>query len=83
MASNKGEILNPFEHALKRPDTYIGSAKTTMAKVWIFDDANESAKLKNIKYNIGLFNIVREIVSNAIDNVWGLQRNLQIPLSKK
>lgn len=69
--ASKGARLNPFEHALKRPDTYIGSAKTSVTNgVWLFNDENENAIQKTIRYNPGLFNIAREIISNAIDNVW-------------
>ena len=68
--NSKAKRLNPFEHALKRPDTYIGSAKTVSSDVWIFDNLSTTAVQKKIKYNPGLFNIVREILSNAIDNVW-------------
>lgn len=46
MSSKKGKRLNPFQHALTRPDTYIGSIKTTTKEVWIFhsttnDDVEE------------------------------------------
>ncbi len=67
---SKGKRLNPFEHALKRPDTYIGSAKTIDSKIWVFDSESKTAVQKEIAFNPGLFNIVREILSNVIDNVW-------------
>lgn len=69
-SKGKGKRLNPFQHALKRPDTYIGSAKTVSTNVYLFDDSLGTAVLKKCQYNPGLFNIVREILSNAIDNVW-------------
>jgi len=81
MATTKGKRLNPFQHALKRPDTYIGSAKTTTSTVWIFDDETGTAVQKRIRFNPGLFNIVREILSNAIDNVWRSKEN-DTPLKK-
>ena len=67
---SKGQRLNPFQHALKRPDIYIGSSKTVNSEVWIYDDESSSASFQRIRYNPGLFNIVREILSNSIDNVW-------------
>ena len=70
MSTVKRNRLNPFQHALKRPDTYIGSAKTVTSNIWIFDDEEKIAVQKKIANNSGLFNIVREILSNAIDNVW-------------
>lgn len=71
---SKGEILNPFQHALKRPDLYIGSVATKKEYVWVYDEENECGIQKLINYNPGLFNIVREILSNAIDNVWRSER---------
>lgn len=68
--SKKSQRLNPFQHALKRPDTYIGSAKTISTEVWLYDDETSTSIQKKIRYNPGLFQIVREILSNAIDNVW-------------
>lgn len=68
--SKKSQRLNPFQHALKRPDTYIGSAKTVSIETWLYDDESSTAQLKKIRYNPGLFQIVREIISNSIDNVW-------------
>ena len=52
---------------LKRPAPFIGAVKTVQNKRWVFDD---QAELKTVFYNPGLFGIVREIASNAIDNVW-------------
>ena len=68
--TSKGKRLNPFEHALKRPDTYIGSTKTISAETYIYDDEENRAVKKMIDFNPGLFNIIREILSNVIDNVW-------------
>lgn len=70
MSSNKGEILNPFEHAYKRPDAYIGKIKSVSEKIWLYDETTNLALPESAVYNTGLFNIIREIVSNAIDNVW-------------
>ena len=63
-----GKRLNPFEHALLRPDTYIGSTVTGEADKWLFE--NDKAVYRPMLYNNGLYQIVREIVSNSIDNVW-------------
>ena len=62
--------LNPFEHALKRPDVYIGSVKTTLTQEWVFDKKTATIKTRRIKYNPGLVRIFVEILSNAIDNKW-------------
>ena len=62
--------LNPFEHALKRPDVYIGSVKTSTANEWVFDKKTSSIAKRLIKYNPGLVRIFVEILSNAIDNKW-------------
>ena len=80
---SKGARLNSFQHALLRPDTYIGNVKTQITKVWVFNDELNSAILKNVRYNIGLFNIVREIISNSIDNVWRSKEESPDNLVKK
>lgn len=48
MTSKTGKRLNPFQHALQRPDTYIGDCETTIKEVLVFinpkekeDDENE------------------------------------------
>lgn len=79
--SKKGEVLHPFEHALKRPDTYIGSSKTFKKEMWIWDSEKNVGTLKTIKFNQGLFNIVREICSNAMDNKWRSE-GTNTPLTK-
>ncbi len=71
----KGKRLNPYQHCLLRPDMYLGSTLTTVIDAWItILDPNSPGcyitTLKKIRHNPGLFNIIRETVSNAIDNVW-------------
>lgn len=73
--STKGERLNPFDHALKRPDMYIGSIKTVKLETDTLKSGEKSVSKETIKYNPGLFHIIREIVSNAIDNKWRSERN--------
>ena len=65
--------LNPFEKARLRPTMYIGSINNRKKSVWIYDDEQNLVVMKEMTYNSGLFNIVREIMSNAIDNVWRSQ----------
>lgn len=67
---SRGKRLNPFEHVLQRPDTYIGSINTVEKDVWIYNKDSKVMELKKIPYNSGLFNIIREIGSNCIDNKW-------------
>ena len=68
--SRSAQRLNPFEHALKRPDVYIGSVKTLTTKEWVFDKKTSTIAKRLIKYNPGLVRIFVEILSNAIDNKW-------------
>ena len=63
-----GQRLNPFQHALKRPDAYIGSVKTTQIETYVFE--GDRVSTRNATYNVGLMNIIREIGSNCIDNKW-------------
>ena len=73
--SSSGKHLNQFEHALKRPDTYIGSVETSRSEMWVFDEAQQEIQKKTIKYNPGLLRIFIEILSNAIDNKWRSDQN--------
>ena len=67
--SKKGERLNEIEHLLRRPDMYIGSIVTEKNhEMFLWSDEKESMIWSSIKYNPGLFNIIREIGANAIDN---------------
>ena len=66
----KGKRLNPFEHALQRPDTYIGSIVTIDKNIHLYDDTTETMVERKIRFNPGLFSIIREIGSNCIDNKW-------------
>jgi len=77
-----GERLNPFEHALLRPDAFIGSIDTKKIETYFLDiDApqGEQISIKEAFYNRGLFNIIREIGSNCIDNRWRSEKR-KIPM---
>ena len=66
----KGKRYNPFQAVRNRPDWAIGSPITVKDDKWIYSEENNAMVLKNITFNSGLFNIIREIGSNAIDNKW-------------
>lgn len=78
-----GERLNPFEHALLRPDAYIGSIDTKKLETYFLNiDAPQGEhpiSIKEVFYNRGLFNIIREIGSNCIDNRWRSEKK-NIPM---
>lgn len=80
--ANKGQRLNPFEHALIRPDTYIGSINNVEKEVWIYNTETKLMEMKTIQYNPGLYNIIREIGSNCIDNKWRSERTESTPMTK-
>lgn len=65
-----GRRLNPFEHALKRPDVYIGSVRTVEQEEWCFCTKTGTIQRRTVKYNPGLVRLFIEILSNAIDNNW-------------
>ena len=44
MSSKKGKRLNPFQHALLRPDTYIGSVTTVTKEIWVYEDVGGSGE---------------------------------------
>ena len=66
----KGKRYNPFQAVRNRPDWAIGSPFTVKDDKWIWSEENGMMVVKNITFNNGLFNIIREIGSNAIDNKW-------------
>lgn len=74
-SDGSGEILGTFKHALKRPDTYIGSVRTSNTSMYIFDEESKTAKLKTIKFNPGLYQLIKEVGSNAIDNKWRSEKS--------
>ena len=61
--------LTQYEHILKRPDTYVGSDKETVAKMWVMEEGKEHFTEKEITYVPGLYKIFDEILVNAADNV--------------
>lgn len=63
-----GKRLNPFQHALIRPDTYIGSIVTKNVIAYTLDEGIVATR--EVVNNVGLMNIIREIGSNVIDNGW-------------
>lgn len=69
MSEKKGKRLNSFQHCLQRPDTYIGSIETVEEEKHVAEEGGEVVK-KLVQFNNGLFNIIREIGSNCIDNKW-------------
>lgn len=83
----KGQRLNPFQAVRKRPDWAIGSPITIKDDKWVWSDENKMMILKNITFNNGLFNIIREIGSNAIDNKWRSEKEQKndpdVPTMKK
>jgi DNA topoisomerase II len=63
-----GKWLNPFQQALLRPDTYIGSCETHEEVMFVYE--NDAIVRKKISYNHGLLQLPTETLSNAIDNKW-------------
>ena len=60
--------MNPREHILHRPDTYIGSTRSKLVEDYVADSEFKITK-KNIEYPPGILRIYVEALSNAIDNV--------------
>ena len=58
--------LGKIDHALKRPEMYIGPVKTTERDMYIVHENKIEEML--INYNPGFIRIFIEILSNAVDN---------------
>ncbi len=83
MSSKKGKVLSQFKQVYHRPDTWVGSVKTSKCEKWVWDFDEKKAVQKKIRFNPGLFNIIREIGSNAIDNKWRSEKDSDSPAMKK
>lgn len=59
--------LDQIEHALKRPDMYIGNATLIQQKMWVWDSP-EGMNQRDISFVPGLYKIFDEILVNAADN---------------
>jgi DNA topoisomerase-2 len=66
---SEGKRLNAFQHIAQRSETYISSIITENRSVYIIDDLG-IVQFVTIPFNEGLYNIIREIGSNCIDNNW-------------
>lgn len=60
--------MDPLEHCLLRPDTYVGSIRNQERSEWVVE--NEQLVYKTIQGNTGLERLFIEAQSNAIDNLW-------------
>jgi DNA topoisomerase-2 len=59
--------LTPREHILKRPGMYISSTDFKLSNLFIFDNERNDIINKEIMFNEGLYKIIDEIITNAID----------------
>ena len=69
----KGKILSTREHALQRPDMYIGSIKTRKEKKLLYVDGKIISK--EIDYNEGLERIFVEIFLSATRREFSFPRS--------
>lgn len=62
--------LGEREHALHRPDMYIGSVKRikSSGRIWIMN--GDRFRCREVHFTEGLLRVFMEAVSNAIDNIW-------------
>lgn len=71
--------LNAREHVLKRPDMYLGNVETVDSEDFVYVDGKLIKR--QIKVNLGLYQIVWEILSNAYDH-WARQKGSTSPVTK-
>jgi DNA gyrase/topoisomerase IV subunit B len=61
--------MDPKEHILTLPDTYIGGIEPSIIEnIWVCDSDNEF-KNKDVKVSLGFYNIFNEILTNASDQI--------------
>ena len=83
MTSLKIKELDPIEHILKRPDTYVGSIRSKKAEEYVGDMDGEtfSIKKETITFAPAMLRIFVEALSNAIDNVQR-SKDANVPCTK-
>ena len=59
--------LTQREHILKRPGMYISSTNFKLCNLFIFNNESNYIINKEIMFNEGLYKIIDEIITNAID----------------
>lgn len=77
-----GKQYNPLQIVRERPDTFVGSVATELKTVAVYNPEVRTVEYVETLYNDGLFAIIREIVSNAIDNVWRSTSSGSAPVKK-
>ena len=60
--------VEQHEHILKIPDTYMGSIKTNITKIYTFNENSNIITFEKKEINDGLYKIFDEILVNASDN---------------
>ena len=60
--------MEPVEHILRRPDTYIGSTDSSEQELWLLSADEKSFEQRTIQLVPGLYKIFDEILVNAADN---------------
>ena len=73
--------LEPIEHILLRPDTYIGSVDKITEKYWVWDDSKNKFSYNTITIVPGLFKIFDEILVNAVDNFYRDKKQKYVKVS--
>jgi DNA topoisomerase-2 len=68
LISEQYQKMEPHEHILALPDTYIGGVELDSHKMWVHDKATDKLEFKNIEFVPGLYKIFDEIVVNARDH---------------
>lgn len=84
---DKYKKMDPIEHIINRPDTYVGSTRPKQSEEYVVEIKNtengleHGIKKEKITYPPALLRIFVEAVSNAIDNVQR-SKDANIPMSK-
>jgi len=65
--SKKYTKLNHREHILKRPDTYVGSIKNEIRKIYLAENINK-IYLQDANFNPGFYTCFNEILTNSSDH---------------
>ena len=81
--SKKYTKLNQREHILQRPDTYVGSIRNEIKKLYLAETVNK-IYLKETDFNPGFYTCFNEILTNSSDHYirTGLVKYIKIQVKK-
>ena len=74
MATKEIQVLDDFEHILKRPTIYVGSVSLTDEQVPII--GRDKISLVNHRISVGMYKLFDEVFSNSVDEAKRMKKKM-------